>query len=118
MRFIFKWDWYFEIYVNEITLNIYKWDLYLIFKCWYFELEQKKKGNKKARKWIAMIKSGVPQACQRIIDRAIQIFGAEGLSSDIMLSKAFVAARSLRIADGPDEVHNMTVALSELRSKM
>jgi hypothetical protein len=50
-----------------------------------------------------------------VIDRAIQAFGAAGLSDDFGLAAAFVGARSLRIADGPDEVHMMTIARLELQ---
>lgn len=70
-------------------------------------------GNKKARHLIAMIKIVAPQMAQRVIDRAIQLHGAVGLSQDSLLSHMFVGARSLRIADGPDEVHERTVARLE-----
>jgi alkylation response protein AidB-like acyl-CoA dehydrogenase/aminoglycoside phosphotransferase (APT) family kinase protein len=79
-------------------------------------------GNKNARSEIAMIKVVVPRMAQKVIDRAIQAFGAAGLSDDYMLAQAFIGARSLRIADGPDQVHMETVARLELekfkRSKL
>ena len=55
-------------------------------------------------------------AC-RVIDRAIQVFGAQGLSQDSILAAFYAGARSLRIADGPDEVHLETIAKEELKRK-
>ncbi len=72
------------------------------------------KGSKGARGLIAMIKVVAPQMAQRVIDRAIQVHGALGFSQDSPLPHLFIAARTLRIADGPDEVHERTVALLEL----
>ena len=74
-------------------------------------------GNKVARKEIAMIKVVVPNMAARVIDRAIQVHGGGGVSSDFPLSYAYANARYLRLADGPDEVHNMTVAKLELKDK-
>ena len=67
-------------------------------------------GNKVARKEIAMIKVVVPNMAARVIDRAIQVHGGGGVSADFPLSYAYANARYLRLADGPDEVHNMTIA--------
>ena len=64
-------------------------------------------GNKAARDLIAMIKIVAPQMACRVIDRAIQIHGAAGVSQDTFLAGAYAAARSLRLADGPDQVHMM-----------
>lgn len=64
-----------------------------------------KKGNKEARDLIAMIKIVAPQMACRIIDRAIQIYGGMGVCSDTPLAHFYAGARSLRLADGPDEVH-------------
>jgi acyl-CoA dehydrogenase len=72
-------------------------------------------GNKAARTDIAMIKVVVPNMTLRVIDRAIQAHGAAGVSEDFVLAAAWVDARTLRIADGPDEVHRETIAKSELR---
>ncbi len=74
-------------------------------------------GNKVARKEIAMIKVVVPNMAARVIDRAIQVHGGGGVSSDFPLSYAYANARYLRLADGPDEVHNMTIARLELKDK-
>ena len=74
-------------------------------------------GNKIARKEISMIKVVAPNRATRVIDRAIQIHGGGGVTSDFPLSYAYGYARALRLADGPDEVHNMSVAKLELRDK-
>jgi acyl-CoA dehydrogenase len=73
-------------------------------------------GNKAARKEIAMIKTVVPQMALNVIDRAIQAYGGAGVSQDHPLAGFWIYARSLRIADGPDEVHFAAVAKEEVRS--
>ena len=72
-------------------------------------------GNKAARGEIAMIKVVVPRAALRVIDRAIQAHGAAGVSQDFPLAAAWAHARTIRLADGPDEVHREAVAKLELR---
>ena len=72
-------------------------------------------GNKAARGEIAMIKVVVPRAALRVIDRAIQSHGAAGVSDDFPLAAAWVHARTIRLADGPDEVHRESIARLELR---
>ncbi|WP_231756883.1 acyl-CoA dehydrogenase family protein [Microbulbifer elongatus] len=64
-------------------------------------------GNKAARDLIAMIKIVAPKMACRVIDRAIQIHGAAGLGQDLHLARAYSYARTIRIADGPDQVHMM-----------
>ena len=71
-------------------------------------------GNKAARAEIAMIKVVVPRAALRVIDRAIQAHGAAGVSDDFGLAAAWAHARSIRLADGPDEVHRDAIARLEL----
>jgi acyl-CoA dehydrogenase len=72
-------------------------------------------GNKAARAQIAMIKVVAPAVALRVLDRAIQAHGAAGVSQDTFLAHAWATARTLRLADGPDEVHLETVAKLELR---
>src|SRR5215213_4659734 len=71
-------------------------------------------GNKAARKEIAMIKAVVPKMALKIIDRAMQVHGGAGVSQDTPLPLFWITARSLRIADGPDEVHLESVAKIEM----
>ena len=72
-------------------------------------------GNKAARAEIAMIKVVVPSAALRVIDRAIQAHGAAGVSEDFPLASAWAHTRTIRFADGPDEVHRDSIAKLELR---
>jgi len=72
-------------------------------------------GNKTARGEIAMIKVVAPNVAQRVLDRAIQAHGGAGVSQDTFLAAAWAAGRSLRLADGPDEVHIEAIAKQELR---
>jgi len=72
-------------------------------------------GNKAARAEIAMIKVVAPNMACRVIDWAIQAFGGAGVSGDALLASLYASARTLRIADGPDEVHRNQVARLELR---
>jgi acyl-CoA dehydrogenase len=74
-------------------------------------------GNKVARKEIAMIKVVAPNMALNVIDRAIQAFGAAGVSEDFPLAYMWANARTLRLADGPDEVHRRTVARLELSDR-
>ena len=71
-------------------------------------------GNKAARREIAMIKVVAPAMACTVIDRAIQVFGAAGVSQDTFLAEAYAKSRSLRLADGPDEVHREAIARMEL----
>jgi acyl-CoA dehydrogenase len=72
-------------------------------------------GNKGARIEIAAIKVAVPNTALRVIDRAIQAHGGAGVSDDFPLASMYAHMRTLRLADGPDEVHRMTIARRELR---
>jgi acyl-CoA dehydrogenase len=71
-------------------------------------------GNQEARAEIAMIKVVAPQMALDVLDRAIQAFGGAGVSQDFPLASFWAAARTLRLADGPDEVHLETIAKLEL----
>lgn len=72
-------------------------------------------GNKAAKKEIAMIKVVAPNMALRVIDRAIQAFGGAGVSDDTPLAAMYAQIRTLRIADGPDEVHRNAIAKQELK---
>ncbi len=72
-------------------------------------------GVREAHTWISKIKTVVPNVALDVIDDAIQMHGAAGLSQDFPLAAMYMAARTLRLADGPDAVHRMVVARSELQ---
>ena len=74
-----------------------------------------KVGNKTAQREIAMIKVAGPRVALQVIDDAIQAFGGAGVSDEAGLAKDYAAVRALRLADGPDEVHNRAIARLELR---
>jgi acyl-CoA dehydrogenase len=74
-------------------------------------------GAKGARTEIAAIKVIAPRVCLNVIDRAIQVHGGGGVSDDFPLASMYAHMRTLRLADGPDEVHKMTIARHELRSR-
>jgi len=71
-------------------------------------------GNRHARTEIAAIKIAAPNVALRVLDRAIQVHGGGGVSDDFGLASAFAHLRTLRLADGPDEVHKMSIARREL----
>jgi len=72
-------------------------------------------GNKEARTEIAAIKVAAPNIALKIIDRAIQVHGGAGVTDDFPLAAAYAHMRTLRLADGPDEVHKRSIARQELR---
>jgi len=72
-------------------------------------------GNKAARAEIAMIKVIAPNMACRVIDWAMQVHGAAGMSDDVPLAYGYALSRALRFADGPDEVHRNQIARLELR---
>ncbi len=72
-------------------------------------------GNKEARIWVSMIKAMVPEKVCQIIDQAMQVHGATGISQWSPLSEMYTGQRTLRFADGPDEVHHHVVARAEVK---
>eukprot|EP00028_Trichosphaerium_sp_Am-I-7-wt_P000218 CAMPEP_0168531762 /NCGR_PEP_ID=MMETSP0405-20121227/15716_1 /TAXON_ID=498012 /ORGANISM="Trichosphaerium sp, Strain Am-I-7 wt" /LENGTH=388 /DNA_ID=CAMNT_0008556777 /DNA_START=87 /DNA_END=1253 /DNA_ORIENTATION=- len=72
-------------------------------------------GTKGARREIAMIKVVCPNMACTVIDRAIQVHGGAGVCDDFILARAYASLRTLRLADGPDEVHNRTIARLEYK---
>jgi acyl-CoA dehydrogenase len=72
-------------------------------------------GNKHARTEIAAIKVAAPAVATKVLDRAIQVHGGGGVSQEFPLARMYAHLRTLRLADGPDEVHKMTIARHELR---
>jgi len=74
-------------------------------------------GNKAARNELAMVKVAVPRTTLAVLDRAIQAHGAAGVSDDFFLANAWAHTRTIRLADGPDEVHREAIAKAELRKQ-
>src|SRR5438874_2163819 len=72
-------------------------------------------GNKAARTELAMVKVVVPRMTLRVLDRAIQAHGAAGVCDDFPLAAMWAHTRTLRLADGPDEVHREAIAKTELK---
>ena len=84
----------------------------LVLKCaWMIDTQ----GAKAARKEIAAIKVAVPRMAQQVVDRAIQVHGGAGVSQDTVLAAMYAGIRSLRIVDGPDEVHIRDIARMEIK---
>ncbi|HST56096.1 MAG TPA: acyl-CoA dehydrogenase family protein, partial [Solirubrobacteraceae bacterium] len=71
-------------------------------------------GNRHARTEIAAIKVAAPNIALKVIDRAIQVHGGAGVSDDFPLAWSYAHLRTLRLADGPDEVHKLSIARREL----
>ncbi len=95
--------------VGEARANIEMCRLLVLKAAWMMD----KAGNKSARSEIAQIKVAAPRMALKVIDDAIQAFGGAGVSGDTELAALYAMIRTLRIADGPDEVHNRTVARLE-----
>lgn len=99
-------------WIAEARLAIDQARLLVLKTAWMMDTA----GNKAARKEIAMIKAVVPQMALKVIDRAIQVHGGGGVSQDFPLAQFWIYARSLRLADGPDEVHLESVVKMELNT--
>ena len=97
-------------WIAEARLAIDQARLLVLKTAWMMD----ESGNKAARREIAMIKAVVPQMALNIIDRAIQTHGGGGVCQDFPLTNFWIYARSLRLADGPDEVHLESIAKMEL----
>jgi len=74
-------------------------------------------GNAEARVWVSAVKAMVPEKCCDIIDEAIQMHGAAGISQWFPLAEMYHSQRTLRLADGPDEVHHQVVARAEVKNR-
>ena len=84
----------------------------LVLKCaWMIDTH----GAKAARKEIALIKVAIPRMAQLVVDRAIQVHGGAGVSQDTVLASMYAGIRTLRIVDGPDEVHIRDIARMEIK---
>jgi len=85
--------------------------------CYLAAVQADEYGFKAAKSYIAMTKVDAPRMCLKIIDEAIQVHGAHGVSQDSKLSDLYTGVRTIRLADGPDIVHLNTIAKDELKKK-
>ncbi|MFC9493517.1 acyl-CoA dehydrogenase family protein [Streptomyces sp. NPDC056982] len=99
-------------WIAESRIRIEQLRLLVLRTAWTMD----RLGNKAAHADIQAIKVATPLTVEWILDKAIQLFGAAGLSQDTVLARAFASIRTLRIADGPDEVHRNALARAEVRS--
>jgi acyl-CoA dehydrogenase len=97
-------------WIAESRIEIEQTRLLVLKTAWLMDTA----GNKGARIEISAIKVAAPEVATRVIDRAIQVHGGGGVSDDFPLAAMYAAARTLRIADGPDEVHKLSIARREL----
>jgi acyl-CoA dehydrogenase len=100
-----------ERWIAEARVKIEQARLLTLKTAWLMDTV----GNKGARIEISAIKVAAPEVATWVIDRAIQAHGAGGVSQDFPLAELYAVARSLQIADGPDEVHLMSIARREVR---
>jgi acyl-CoA dehydrogenase len=97
-------------WIAESRIEIEQARLLVLKTAWLMDTA----GNKGARIEISAIKVSAPEVACRVIDRAIQVHGGGGVSNDFPLAAMYAGARTLRIADGPDEVHKLSIARREL----
>ena len=100
-----------QAWVADARINIDQSRFYTFYTAWLMDTA----GNQAARTEISGIKVAVPNMALAVIDNAMQTFGAMGVSQDTPLARAYAWIRALRFADGPDEVHRMSIARRELR---
>ena len=100
--------------IAESRLEIEQARLLTLTAAWMID----RVGAKGARVEIAAIKVAAPRASLSVIDRAIQVFGGAGVSDDVPLAQMYAFARTLRLADGPDEVHLRDIARAELKKHL
>jgi acyl-CoA dehydrogenase len=98
-------DW-----IAEARWRIDQARLLVLYTAWLIDTQ----GNRAARREISAIKVVAPRAALWVLDTAIQVHGGMGVSDDTPLARLWAHTRTLRIADGPDEVHNMVLAWREL----
>jgi acyl-CoA dehydrogenase len=97
--------------IGQARIEIDRARLLVLHAAWMMDTQ----GNKAARQAIAAIKVAVPEMTTRVLDWAIQLFGAAGVSQAFPLAYLAASARTMRILDGPDEVHRRQIARLELR---
>ena len=100
-----------QTWIADARINIDQARLYTLYTAWLMDTQ----GNQAARTEISGIKVAIPKMALEIVDHAIQAHGAAGIGDDFGLSSMYAHLRTLRLADGPDEVHRLTVARRELR---
>ncbi len=100
-----------QTWIADARIKLDQARLYTMYTAWLMDTQ----GNKAAHNEISGIKVAVMDAATEIIDRAVQVHGAKGVSQDTPLARMWVGARSLHFADGPDEVHRRGIARRELR---
>lgn len=101
-------DW-----IADSTVSLEQLRLLVLKTAWLMD----ERGNKAAHREIQAIKIATPAVVERIIDRAVQTHGAAGLSQDFPLARYLAHVRTLRLADGPDEVHKNALARSVIRAR-
>ncbi|MEK9809130.1 MAG: acyl-CoA dehydrogenase family protein, partial [Candidatus Nanopelagicales bacterium] len=100
-------------WIAESRLRLEQLRLLVLKTAWLMDTV----GNKGARTEIQAIKIATPRTVEWILDKAIQVHGGGGVSDDFPLAEAFAGIRTLRLADGPDEVHLDSLARYELRQQ-
>jgi acyl-CoA dehydrogenase len=100
-----------QTWIADARMEIDQARLLTLYAAWLMD----NVGNKAARTEISAIKVVAPNVALRVIDHAIQVHGGAGVSDDFPLAAMYAGIRTLRIADGPDEVHRMVIARRELR---